>query len=94
VVAESVIGPGVPKGITAPIPTGISNTEAIGLVLYTKYVYFFQISGMILLVAMIGAIVLTLRHKAGVKRQDISRQVARTPQDAVEIKKVPFGQGV
>ena len=57
-----VIGPGMPRAITAPIPAKISNTEAIGLVLYTRYVYFFQAAGMILLVAMIGAIVLTLRH--------------------------------
>ena len=57
--------------------SGITNTEAIGRVLYTKYVYFFQGAGLILLVAMIGAIVLTLRHKEGVKRQSIAAQVAR-----------------
>ena len=94
VVGSWVIGPGVPKAITAPIPAGISNTEAIGLVLYTKYVYFFEISGMILLVAMIGAIVLTLRHKPGVKRQDISAQNARTREEAIDIKKVPSRAGV
>ena len=94
VVGSWVIGPGVPKAITAPIPTGISNTEAIGLVLYTKYVYFFQISGMILLVAMIGAIVLTLRQRDGVRRQTIGTQVARTKDDSIEVVKVRSGSGV
>ena len=61
--------------------------------LYTDYIYFFQIAGLVLLVAMIGAIVLTLRHKAGVKRQDISAQVARTPATAIEIRKVAVGPG-
>lgn len=72
----------------------ISNTEALGRVLYTEHVYYFQIAGLVLLVAMIGAIVLTLRHKAGVKRQNIADQVARTRDTAIEVKKVPFGQGV
>ena len=72
----------------------VSNTEALGRVLYTDYVYFFQVSGLILLVAMIGAIVLTLRHKPGVKRQDIADQVARTKETAMEVKKVPSRQGV
>ncbi len=94
VVGSWVIGPGVPKAITAPIPAGISNTEAIGLVLYTKYVYFFEISGMILLVAMIGAIVLTLRHKERVKRQSISAQNARTPEMSMHVVKVRQGQGL
>jgi NADH-quinone oxidoreductase subunit J len=94
VVGAWVIGPGVPAAITAPIPAGTSNTEAIGLVLYTKYVFFFQLSGMILLVAMIGAIVLTLRHKERVKRQDISVQNARTPEMSMKVVKVRQGQGL
>ena len=94
VVGTWVIGPGVPAAITAPIPAGITNTEAIGLVLYTRYVFFFQISGMILLVAMIGAIVLTLRHKERVKRQDISVQNARTPEMSMHVVKVRQGQGL
>ena len=94
VVSAWVIGPGVPQAIVAPIPTGISNTEAIGLVLYTKYVYFFQAAGMILLVAMIGAIVLTLRHKERVRRQSIAEQVARTPAMSIEVVKVRTGQGL
>ena len=86
-------GPGVPRAIAAPIPEGITNTGAIGLVLYTRYLYFFQASGLILLVAMIGAIVLTLRHKS-VKRQNVAEQVARTKATAMEIKKVASGQGL
>ena len=68
------------QSITAAIPTNVSNTEALGHVLYTKYIHYFQIAGMVLLVAMIGAIVLTLRHKVSVKRQDINVQNARTPE--------------
>ena len=94
VVGAWVIGPGVPAAVTAPIPAGISNTEAIGLVLYTRYVYFFEISGMILLVAMIGAIVLTLQHKARVKRQVIAVQNARTPAMSISVVKVRTGQGL
>jgi NADH-quinone oxidoreductase subunit J len=76
----------------APIPAGITNTEAIGRILYTEpYVYYFQAAGLILLVAMIGAIVLTLRHKPGVRRQDIAQQNARTPATAIEIVKVGSG---
>jgi NADH-quinone oxidoreductase subunit J len=79
---------------TAPVAAGVSNTAAIGMVLYTQYFYFFQAAGLILLVAMIGAIVLTLRERVGVKRQNISEQVARTQGEAVEVRKVPFRQGV
>jgi NADH-quinone oxidoreductase subunit J len=89
-----VINAGVAKSITAPIPTNVSNTEALGLVLYTKYIHYFQIAGMVLLVAMIGAIVLTLRHKANVKRQDINVQNARTPELAMSVRKVASGQGL
>ncbi len=94
VVGGWVIGPGVPKAIVAAIPANMSNTEAIGMVLYTRYVFFFEISGMILLVAMIGAIVLTLQHKVRVKRQNISVQNARTPAMAMQVMKVRSGQGL
>jgi NADH-quinone oxidoreductase subunit J len=94
VVGAWTIGGGTPRVVAAPTPTDVSNTEAIGLVLYTKYVYFFQAAGLVLLVAMIGAIVLTLRHKEGVKRQSISDQVARSPATAIEIRKVQPGQGL
>ena len=89
-----VINPSVSKTITAPIPSNVSNTEALGLVLYTKYIHYFQLAGMVLLVAMIGAIVLTLRHKASVKRQDINVQNARTPDMAMAMRKVAPGQGL
>lgn len=73
---------------------GVTNTEAIGLVLYTEYLFVFQAAGFVLLVAMIGAIVLTLRHKPGVKRQDIGKQVERSHETSVELKSVPSRQGV
>jgi NADH-quinone oxidoreductase subunit J len=94
VVGAWVIGPNLPQAISAPIPSDITNTEAIGRVLYTQYVYYFQAAGIVLLVAMIGAIVLTLRHKPNVKRQNISDQVARTPKTAIEVVKVQSGQGL
>jgi NADH-quinone oxidoreductase subunit J len=93
VVGSWAFGPGVPQAITSPIPTTVPNTEAIGLVLYTRYVYFFQAAGMILLTAMIGAIVITLHHKAGVKRQDIGAQVARS-EASVELRKVSSRAGI
>lgn len=79
------------KIAAAAVPSNLTNTEALGQILYTKYVYFFQTAGMVLLVAMIGAIVLTLRHREGVKRQSISDQVARGPATALEVVKVPSG---
>jgi NADH-quinone oxidoreductase subunit J len=96
VVGGWVIGPDVSQAITAPTPpiANTSNTEALGQVLYTRYIYFFQAAGMVLLVAMIGAIVLTLRHKPNVKRQNIADQVARTKASAIEIVKVRSGQGL
>ena len=94
VVGSWLIQPGTTKAITAAIPTNVSNTEALGLVLYTKYIHYFQLAGIVLLVAMIGAIVLTLRHKAAVKRQDINVQNARTPELAMSVRKVASGQGL
>ncbi len=96
VLTAYVIGPDVAKAITAPIPAAdqISNTQALGLVLYTRYVYFFQAAGVILLVAMIGAIVLTLQHKPNVKRQSIASQVARNKASAIEVVQVKSGQGL
>ncbi|MAP17619.1 MAG: NADH:ubiquinone oxidoreductase subunit J [Aurantimonas sp.] len=79
-----------------PIPPleEVSNIEALGSVLYTRYILFFQLAGLILFVAMVGAIVLTLRHKEGLKRQSIPQQVGRTPATAVEIRKVESGKGI
>jgi len=88
--------PQLASTIALPTPDLLtrSNTAALGDVLYTDYLFYFQVAGLILLVAMIGAIVLTLRHKPGVRRQDISAQVARTPATAVEVKKVETGKGL
>ncbi|MDN2567501.1 NADH-quinone oxidoreductase subunit J [Aquibium sp. A9E412] len=77
-----------------PPPEVRHNTAALGDLLYTQYIYFFQIAGLVLLVAMIGAIVLTLRHKENVKRQNIPTQVARTPETAIEVRKVETGEGI
>ena len=94
VVGTWAIGPGVKGAISAPIPTTMPNTEALGMVLYTRYVYFFEGAGMVLLVAMVGAIVLTLQHRVRVKRQSIPVQNARTPATAIEVIKVKTGQGL
>ncbi|WP_442754178.1 NADH-quinone oxidoreductase subunit J [Methylocystis sp. JAN1] len=80
--------------VETPIASNVSNTAALGQVLYTKYVIFFQASALVLLTAMIGAIVLTLHHKPNVKRQKIEEQNARNAKNVVEIKKVPFRTGV
>jgi NADH-quinone oxidoreductase subunit J len=90
------IGPGVARTITSPIPNidTLSNTAALGHVLYTRYVYYFQAAGLVLLVAMIGAIVLTLRHKPNVKRQNVADQIARTKATAIDIRQVRPGQGI
>jgi NADH-quinone oxidoreductase subunit J len=77
-----------------PPPAEVSNTRALGRLLYTDYAYLFQASGLVLLVAMIGAIVLTLRAREGVRRQNVARQIARTREQSVEIKKVEPGKGI
>jgi len=96
VVGAWVIGPDVQQAIATPIPpiARALNAEALGQVLYTRYVYFFQAAGVVLLVAMIGAIVLTLQHKPNVKRQNIAVQIARGKASAIEIVKVAPGQGL
>jgi NADH-quinone oxidoreductase subunit J len=94
VAATWIVNPATPNSVAARIPTGISNTEALGLVLYTRYVYYFEAAGMVLLVSMIGAIVLTLRHRPNVRRQDTIEQMARTKETAIEIRKVRPGQGL
>ena len=77
-----------------PMVQGVANTTEIGMLLYTQYVYPFQISGMILLVAMIGAIVLTGRTRGGVRKQNVAKQVGRSRSDSVELVKVQTGKGV
>jgi len=78
----------------APALDQVTNTEALGRLIYTQYVYLFQAAGLVLLVAMIGAIVLTLRSRPGVRRQKIADQIGRRRGDAVEVKDVPVGKGV
>ncbi|MDB5646063.1 NADH-quinone oxidoreductase subunit J [Methylobacterium sp.] len=96
VVGSWTIDPGLVQTPLNPVPAAeaVTNTQALGRVLYTDYVFFFQLAGLILLVAMIGAIVLTLRDRPGVKRQNIAMQNARTQGMAVETRKVPSRQGV
>jgi NADH-quinone oxidoreductase subunit J len=94
VVGSWAISSEAPRLAVQKMPEGITNTEALGRVMYTDYLLFFQTAGLILLVAMIGAIVLTLRHKEGVKRQNISDQIARTKATGMEIRKVKSGQGI
>ena len=79
-------------GKTAPVVSEIANTTRLGGVLYTKYALLFQLAGLILLVAMIGAISLTLRKRSGVRRQIIAEQNARRPSDVLEVIKVPSGK--
>ncbi len=95
-VATSVATNGAAAHSEGPLaPVGSStNAEAIGRVLYTDYVYFFQAAGLVLLVAMIGAIVLTLKHREGVKRQDVSAQTARTPKSGMRIVTIKSGEGI
>ncbi|MET0538919.1 MAG: NADH-quinone oxidoreductase subunit J [Xanthobacteraceae bacterium] len=91
-----VTAPDAQQALAAPTPpiARMLNTEALGHILYTRYVYFFQAAGMVLLVAMIGAIVLTLHHKPKVRRQSIAEQNARTKATAIEIVQVRSGQGL
>ena len=90
-----VLPPASGPALAAPAPmlTEISNTRALGQLIYTHYLYIFQVSGLILLVAMIGAIVLTLRHRPGVQRQRIADQIGRKRGDAMTVKEVSFGAG-
>ena len=93
-VAVTVANNGVSLGTPVASPGAATNAEAIGRVLYTDYFYFFQAAGLVLLVAMIGAIVLTLRHRAYVRRQNISDQVARTPATGMRTVQIKSGEGL
>ena len=95
VIGSWVVAPGVPNAAAVSAVGGVSlsNTRALGDILYTRYLFAFQAAGLILLVAMIGAIVLTLRHRADVRRQSIPAQLARTRAQTVEVVKVPVGSG-
>ena len=96
-VASTVAGKGAARLNDMPMASGgasVTNAEAIGRVLYTNYIYFFQAAGMVLLVAMIGAIVLTLRHKPGVRRQLVADQVLRSPRTGMRVVSLKPGQGI
>ena len=84
------------RGVTAPTPdpAAISNIHALGILLYTRYLFVFEGAGLVLLVAMIGAIVLTLRTRGGVRRQNVTQQTMRRPQDAVRKTNPPVGEGM
>jgi NADH-quinone oxidoreductase subunit J len=88
------IAPTVQIAAPSPAVESATNTHALGRILYTEYVYVFQASGMVLLVAMVGAIVLTLRAREGVRRQSPTHQISRTREQSVELKKVQPGSGV
>jgi len=88
-----VLKPVAKTAFASATPAGVSNTAALGRILYTDYVYYFQIAGLVLLVAMIGAIVLTLRARPGVRRQVIAVQNARTAAMAAELVDIQPGQG-
>jgi NADH-quinone oxidoreductase subunit J len=89
-----VVAPAAQSLVAVPVRPDITNAEALGRVLYTDYLYLFQTAGLILLVAMIGAIVLTLRQREGVRRQKISAQISRTRAETLEVKDVPTGSGI
>jgi NADH-quinone oxidoreductase subunit J len=91
-----LFGAGAPQALAAkaPAPSVMSNTEALGRLIYTDYIYLFQAAGLVLLVAMIGAIVLTLRSREGIRRQSIAGQNARNKESSVELRKIPSGGGI
>jgi NADH-quinone oxidoreductase subunit J len=95
VFASGAVDIKVPKSVAMPTPAPeqTTNTAALGNVLYTHYAYLFQVAGFILLIAMVGAIVLTHRARTGVKRQRIADQVARQPADVVKLIKIKSGEG-
>ena len=80
--------------LDAPAPAGVTNTHALGRVLYTDYIYLFQAAGLVLLVAMVGAIVLTLRRREGVRRQNVGDQLKRNRAGSIEVRKVQPGSGI
>ena len=96
ILGGAAITPDIADRALAPIPPldQVTNTRALGEVIYTRYVYLFQAAGLLLLIAMIGAIVLTHRRREGVRRQSIAQQVSRRREDAVELRKVRPGQGI
>lgn len=89
-----ILTPEINHALSSPTPEGVSNIKALGGLIYTRYAYFFELSGLILLVAMIGSIVLALHKRPNVKRQDIAAQVGRTKDEAIEVRKVESNKGI
>jgi NADH-quinone oxidoreductase subunit J len=89
-----VVAPSAPHALAHATPAGMSNTAALGHIIYTDYIFYFQTAGFILMVAMVGTIVLTLRHRPGVRRQSIVAQNARTIAESMELKNPRPGEGV
>jgi len=90
------LAPDAAASVRSPMPgmEEVTNTRALGQLIYTHYLFAFQGAGVILLISMVGAIVLTLRRRGGVRRQDIGAQVRRRPADTIEVRKVPSGRGI
>jgi NADH-quinone oxidoreductase subunit J len=88
------MAPQITASSVVPINVAVDNTRALGQVIYTRYVFLFQGAGAVLLVAMVGAIVLTLQHRVNVRRQNIAHQTSRTRAEATELVKVKSGQGI
>ena len=95
-IGASIISPEAVTQKFSPTPplAEVTNTQAIGAILYTDYVYLFQAAGVVLLLSMVGAILLTHRRRPGVRKQKIADQVARGPHNTIEIKKIPTGGGI
>ncbi len=94
IVGGWVLAPEAAKTAMAPAPDALTNTRALGELIYTHYIFLFQAAGVVLLIAMIGAIVLTHRRRKGVRKQKIADQVRRRPEDSVEVRNVETGKGI
>ncbi len=94
IVGGWILAPETAKTAMAPTPEALTNTRALGELIYTHYIFLFQAAGVVLLIAMIGAIVLTHRRREGVRKQNITDQVRRRPEDTVEVRDVETGKGI
>ena len=94
IVGGWILAPETAKTAMAPAPDALTNTRALGELIYTHYIFLFQAAGIVLLIAMIGAIVLTHRRRKGVRKQKIADQVRRRPEDSVEVRNVETGKGI
>jgi NADH-quinone oxidoreductase subunit J len=94
IVGSWIMAPETAKTVMAPAPDELTNTRALGELIYTHYIFLFQAAGVVLLIAMIGAIVLTHRRREGPRKQNIADQVRRRPEDTVEVRNVETGKGI